>query len=69
MRDYNTIRSIFRREAKLLYLYTSFLLTANHTAERETPFDAVFSHTCTLWQCWQANNRNVLLLEKAHHQW
>lgn len=54
-------------------IYTYFVLTANHTAERETPFHAAFldwsthTHNYTLWQCWQANNLNFLLLEKAHH--
>lgn len=55
-----------------------FVLSANHTAERKTPLHAAFldwsthTHThgkfnYTLWQSWQANNWNFMLLGKAHH--
>lgn len=63
----------FWGEKQNYFICIYFVLTENHPAGRETPLDATFldqhmhTHNYTLWQCWQANNWNFLLLEKAHH--
>jgi len=48
MRDYNTIRSIFRREATLLYLYILSSYSKSHGREGNTIRCCFFTHMHTM---------------------